>query len=118
LLSKFFPVKAKQGGQKKKSSNAGRPPAPAPVVVAATRFSPPSAAANPVPVAAQLATVADKAKAGSSFDKPDFAAIAAVAKALEPPKTRISWSTGEPLELLRKTIEGRSTAKAAMVAPD
>ena len=115
-MSRFFPVKSKRGGQKKKSSNAGRPPAPAPVVVAATRLSPPSAAANPVPVAAQLATVAAKAKAGSSFDKSDFAAMAAVAKALEPPKTRINWSKGEPLELLRKAIEGWSAAKATGIS--
>ena len=27
VLSRFFPVKSKRGGQKKKSSNAGRPPA-------------------------------------------------------------------------------------------
>ena len=99
-----------------KSSNAGRPPAPAPVVVAATRLSPPSAAANPVPVAAQLATVAAKAKAGSSFDESDFAAMAAAAKALEPPKTRIVWSMGEPLELLRKVIGGWLAANATGIS--
>ena len=106
-MSRYFPSRP---------SNAGRQPAPAPVVVAATRLSPPSAATNPVPVAAQLDAVAAKAKAGSSFDESDFAAMAAAAKALEPPKTRIVWSTGEPLELLRKAIEGWLAANATGIS--